>query len=111
MSDENTPTGDENSPALTESDLEALVDRVVAKRTDPLHEKISSFSAPDLAAFKTDLLGEVGKMFESHNPSGGIDEESFAKRIDGLLTSKLSDFARGKVVRTPGPLGRWLGGA
>lgn len=97
---------------ISESDLENIIDRVVAKRTEGLEAKIGSLSMPDTAALKgqivTDVLSGLGKLFED-NKSPGLDENAFTKKIGDILDNKLRDFSQGKTPRKAGPLARWMG--
>lgn len=95
-----TPTPPAND-GLTETEIKTIVGGVV-------DEKLKDWKPQDLDTFKTDLLDEVGKMFEANKQSGtSFDEAGFLGKVDNLLSDKLKTI--GVQSKRVGPISRWLG--
>jgi hypothetical protein len=96
-----TPDPTPAPQGLTETELKNIVggeiDARMKDRVTPEH----------LTTLRTDILGEVGKLFEANKPQNPADEASLLKSIETLPDGKL----KGIGVSGPrrGPLSRWLG--
>lgn len=105
-----TPAPAPAQSGLTETELEALVSRVVDARIKPMDDRIAAL---DLSALRTGVLEDLQGLFAKNPPAGStVDEAGLLAKVSGLLDEKLSRIPGApKAKRTPGPLGRWLTGS